>query len=253
MRRSDGFPFVLGLVLALSLVAILAVDGAALGAAAGGAVAASPPAVGGLGGGGADRQGFGETTEVTAVEIPVQVIRDGEPVRGLTVADFELYEGRKQQVLTGFDVVDLSLPENQRLSASIPAAGRRHFLLVFDLSNSDPKRMLKAREAVKGSLLTTLVPSDLVAVATYGGNSGLKLALGFTSDRRQLLAAIDRLGLSDLTDRMKEHPYLMAYAEIDSIIDYVAGQDNYEVKGTPPPPGLTPGEIARWRMAVDGA
>jgi len=246
---------VLGLVLALSLVAILpanAADGAAPGAPAGSAAATSPPAASGSGGG-ADRQGFSETTEVTAVEIPVQVIRDGEPVRGLTAADFELYEGRKQQVLTGFDVVDLSLPENQRLSASIPAAGRRHFLLVFDLSNSDPKRMLKAREAVKGSLLTTLVPSDLVAVATYGGNSGLKLALGFTSDRRQLLAAIDRLGLSDLTDRMQEHPYLMAYAEVGAIIDYVAGQDDYELPGTPPPPGLTPGLLARWRMAVDGA
>ncbi len=251
MRTSHRSPIVLGLVLALTLVAILLADGAATGAPAGSAAVTGGPAASGSAGGG-DRQGFSETTEVTAVEIPVQVIRDGEPVRGPTAADFVISEGRKQQVLTGFDVVDLSLPQNQRLSASIPAAGRRHFLLVFDLSNSDPKRMMKAREAVKGSLLTTLVPSDLVAVATYGGNSGLKLALGFTSDRRQLLAAIDRLGLSDLTARMLQHPYLMAYAAIDAMIDSAAGADNYEVKGTPPPPGLTPGEAARWRMNVDG-
>ena len=257
MRRSHRSPFVLGLVPVLASIAVLVAAGAAAGApvagapaagtAAAGAAAAGAPAVGAAAGG-ADRQGFSETTEVTAVEIPVQVVRDGEPVRGLTAADFELYDGRKQQVLTGFDVVDLSLPENQRLSASIPAAGRRHFLLVFDLSNSDPKRMLKAREAVKGSLLTTLVPSDLVAVATYGANSGLKLALGFTSDRRQLLAAIDKLGLSDLTDRMQQHPYLVAYAEIGAIIDYVARQDNYEPPGTPPPPGLTPSEARQWRV-----
>ena len=251
MRTSHRSPIVLGLVPALALVAILAADGAATGASDGSAAVTGAPAASGSAGG-ADRQGFRETTEVTAVEIPVQVVRDGEPVRGLTAADFELYEGRKRQVLTGFDVVDLSLPENQRLSAAIPAAGRRHFLLVFDLSNSDPKRMLKAREAVKGSLLTTLVPSDLVAVATYGGNSGLKLALGFTSDRRQLLAAIDRLGLADLTDRMQQHPYLMAYAEIGAIIDHDAMQDNYEAPGTPPPPGLTPGQAARWRVSVDG-
>ncbi|HEY6322300.1 MAG TPA: VWA domain-containing protein [Thermoanaerobaculia bacterium] len=248
MRTSHRSPIVLGLVPALTLVAILLADGAATGAPAGSAAVTRGPAASGSAGG-ADREGFSETTEVTAVEIPVQVIRDGEPVRGLTAADFELYEGRKQQVLTGFDVVDLSLPENQRLSASIPAAGRRHFLLVFDLSNSDPKRMLKAREAVKGSLLTTLVPSDLVAVATYGGNSGLKLALGFTSDRRQLLAAIDRLGLADLTDRMQQNPYLMAYAEISDVIDQSAGQDNYEPPGTPPPPGLSRHAAAEWRAA----
>ncbi len=245
MRTSHRSPVVLGLVLALTLVAILVADGAAMGASAGGAAATAAPAAGGSADG-ADRRGFNETTEVTAVEIPVQVIRDGEPVRGLTAADFELYEGRKQQALTGFDVVDLSLPENQRLSASIPAAGRRHFLLVFDLSNSDPKRMMKAREAVKGSLLTTLVPSDLVAVATYGGNSGLKLALGFTSDRRQLLAAIDQLGLADLTDRMQQNPYLMAYAGISATIDYVAGQDNFEPLGSPPPEGLTPRQLTAW-------
>jgi VWFA-related protein len=245
MQRSHRFPIVLGLVLALALVAVLVADNAAAGAAAGGAAATGAPAAGGPPAG-ADRQGFSETTEVTAVEIPVQVIRDGEPVRGLTAADFEVYEGRKQQALTGFDVVDLSLPENQRLSASIPAAGRRHFLLVFDLSNSDPKRMLKAREAVKGSLLTTLVPSDLVAVATYGANSGLKLALGFTSDRRQLLAAIDRLGLADLTDRMQQDPYLMAYAAIDATIDHFAGQSNYDPPGSSPPEGLTPRQLTAW-------
>ena len=149
MKRNHRSPVSLGLVLALLSVPV-----------AGGAAAAAPaapvPAAGGSAGGAADRQPFSETTDVTAVEIPVQVVRDGEPVRGLTAADFELYEGRKRQEVTGFDVVDLSLPENQRLSASVPAASRRHFLLVFDLSNSDPKRMLKAREAVKQSLLTIL-------------------------------------------------------------------------------------------------
>jgi len=242
-RRIHRSPVVLGL--ALALVAVLAAGGAAAGAPAAGGSPGGAPAKGGSAAG-ADRQSFSETTEVTAVEIPVQVIRDGEPVRGLTAADFELYEGRKQQVLTGFDVVDLSLPENQLLSAAVPAAGRRHFLLIFDLSNSDPKRMMKAREAVRQSLLTTLVPSDLVALATYGANAGLKLVLSFTSDRRQLLTAIDRLGLSDLNDRMLEHPYLTAYAVFGAIEDMVASQDNSYQPGDPMPTGMTPAQQRQW-------
>jgi VWFA-related protein len=157
----------------------------------------------------ADQQPFSETTQVTAVEIPVQVVRDGQPVRGLTAADFEIWEGRKQQAITGFDMVDLAAPENQRLSAAIPAAGRRHFLLIFDLSNSQPKYVMRARDAAAKSLLETLMPSDLVAVATYGFNSGMKLALGFTSDRRQIVKAIETLGYTDLADRSQQ-PHLLA-------------------------------------------
>jgi VWFA-related protein len=195
----------------------------------------------------ADRQqGFSETTEVTAVEIPVQVVRDGEPVRGLTAADFELYEGRKLQALTGFDVVDLGLPDNQRLSAAIPAAGRRHFLLIFDLSNSHPRYVMRARDAVTETLLKTLLPSDLVAVATYGGNSGMKLALGFTSDRRQILKAIATLGYTDLSDHTQQNHML---ASVDAL---QSAMMNLQANSPVPDP-FTPGETARQRTATTRA
>jgi VWFA-related protein len=167
----------------------------------------------------ADQQPFSETTQVTAVEIPVQVVRDGQPVRGLTAADFEIWEGRKQQAITGFDMVDLAAAENQRLSAAIPAAGRRHFLLIFDLSNSQPKYVMRARDAAAKSLLETLIPSDLVAVATYGINSGMKLALGFTSDRRQIVKAIETLGYTDMADHSQQPHMLAEVAGLAAALD----------------------------------
>ncbi|MBV8203094.1 MAG: hypothetical protein JOZ15_20965, partial [Acidobacteria bacterium] len=191
--------------------------------------AADPPA--------GDRQGFSETTHVTAVEIPVQVVKDGEPVRGLTAADFEIYDGRRRQTITGFDVVDLAAPGSQALSAAIPPAGRRHFLLIFDLANSHPKGIARAREAVIGSLLTTLIPSDLVAVATYGGNSGMKMVLGFTSDRRQIVQAIDSLGFTDLSDHTQQPHQLAALDLAASFMsqDHLAGPEKPELG--PPDPG----------------
>lgn len=188
------------------------------------AAATAPPGSAGAAQGG---QGFAESTQVTAVEVPVQVLRDGEPVRGLTAADFEVYEGRKKQVITGFDVVDLADPRNQLLSAAIPAAGRRHFLLIFDLTNSDPKAIVKARHAVSLSLLATLIPSDLVALATYGANQGLKLVLGFTSDRRQILRAIASLGYSDPTQKMHHDPMLLTMAAVADLKDMIA-KDPYD-------------------------
>jgi VWFA-related protein len=214
---------------AVLLALLLAFPAGGLGAPA----PAPAPAAAAAAAAGAGGKAFSETTQVTAVEVPVQVVRDGEPVRGLTAADFEIFEGRKQQAITGFDVVDLAAPESQRLSASIPAAGRRHFLLIFDLTNSDPKHVMRARTAVAQSLLKTLNPADLVGMATYGANSGLKLVLGFTSDRRQILKAIDSLGLADLTDRMHHDPMLLTMSALADAAGASQGQD------TAPPDGVS--------------
>ncbi len=146
----------------------------------------------------------GERTDVVAVEIPVQVVRDGQPVRGLKASDFEIYDGRKKQEITGFEVIDLTLPPVAATAAEpaipISKSARRHFLMLFDLSNSEPKAILKAREAAK-KVVTKLTPSDLVAVATYSASKGSRLALGFTSDRKQVERAVDTLGVPELIDR----------------------------------------------------
>lgn len=137
-------------------------------------------------------QAFSEVTDVVAVEIPVQVIRDGEAVRGLTAADFEVRDGNKKQALTGFEVIDLG---SVTRASQVPAAARRHFLLLFDLSFSDPKAVVGARRAARDLVLSGLHPADLVGVATYSAAQGAQLVLGFTSDRRQVDSALDSLGL----------------------------------------------------------
>ena len=146
----------------------------------------------------------GERTDVIAVEVPVQVTRDGQAVRGLTAEDFEIYEGRKKQVITGFEMVDLgAAPASATGTEAAPPpapSARRHFLLLFDQSNSEPKAIAKARSAAK-EVIKDLHPTDLTAVATHSGTKGTKLVIGFTSDRRQLARAVETLGGSDLTDR----------------------------------------------------
>jgi VWFA-related protein len=139
----------------------------------------------------AGAQTFSGSTEVVEVEVPVQVVRDGQPVRGLTAADFELYEGRKKLTVTGFQAVDLASPAAAR--GGVPPAGRRQLLLLFDLAFSSPKSLVAAREAARSLVLKGIRPGDLVGVATYSAR-GPQILLGFTSDRRQVDAALDALG-----------------------------------------------------------
>ena len=152
----------------------------------------------------AQDQGFSDVTDVVAVEIPVQVLRGNEPVRGLTAADFEIYEGRKKMPVTGFEVLDLSgtaAPAGKR--QTLPVAARRHFLLLFDLSFSEPKAILAARDAAK-QMVDSLDPSDLVGVAVYAGSKGAQLVLRFTADRRQVRAAVESLGAPQLQGRIND-------------------------------------------------
>jgi VWFA-related protein len=149
-----------------------------------------------------DKQSFSEATDVLAVEVPVQVLtKDGEPVRGLTAADFEVYDGRKQQPVTGFEVLDLSSPVAATAAApaaaakpaAVPPSARRRFVLLFDLSFTSPASLVKGRQAAK-TLLAGLHPSDLVAVAAYSPSRGPELVLNFTADRHQAEEALAHLG-----------------------------------------------------------
>ncbi|HEV7670800.1 MAG TPA: VWA domain-containing protein [Thermoanaerobaculia bacterium] len=157
----------------------------------------------------------GERTDVVAVEVPVQVVRDGQPVRGLSAADFSVWDGRKPQEIVGFEVVDLAALPRQAPSATpaasdakpVPPSARRHFMMLFDLVYSEPKSIVKARAAAQ-KLVDRLDPSDLVAVATYSSR-GPRLVLGFSSDRRQIAIAIDSLGVAETFDRAGDPLNLM--------------------------------------------
>lgn len=156
---------------------------------------------------GASQERFSDTTDVVVVEVPVQVLRGGEPVRGLTRDDFEILEGRKAQEIVGFDVIDLTLSQALPGAAAadfVPSSGRRHFLLFFDLSFSNPASIVQARQAASNLVLNSMHPSDLVGVATYTSSQGVRFPLGFTPDRKQVDLAIQTLGLPQMVETVRD-------------------------------------------------
>ncbi len=171
------------------------------------------------------RDRFSDTTNVTVVEVPVQVIRNGEPVRGLTQDDFEILDGRKEQPIVGFDVVDLST-ETGDVTEPVPVAARRHFLVLFDLYFSEPDSIGRARKEAADLVLNSLHPTDLVAVATY--NNQPNLVLGFTSDRNQIRHAIQTLGVANQTQSESvRDPLGLVIGDVRSDIsgDLILGDD----------------------------
>lgn len=151
---------------------------------------------------------FEDVTEAVVVEVPVQVTKDGVPVRGLSAEDFEVLDERKEQTLTAFEVVDLTGDDSVSGSPPVALSARRHFLFLFDLSFSNPPNITRARRAAL-DVLDSLHPSDLAGVATFSSVRGPELLLGFTGDRRQTEVAIRTLGLPQLVERHTDPLALM--------------------------------------------
>ena len=173
---------------------------------------------------------FDEQTTVLVVEVPVQVTRDGEPVRGLTADDFEVRSRGTSYPIVGFEVIDLAAvepaPATVRRAAAAPRlAARRHFMLLFDLSFSDPSSVERARAAARSLLAGGLHATDLVGVATYRASQGTELVLGFTTDRRQLEVALDSLGPAE-THRQSRDPLALVLEDplgSGSVLDGATG------------------------------
>jgi len=170
-----------------------------------------------------NRDRFAEEIDVVTVEVPVQVLAGGQPIAGLKRENFEIYDGRKRQTITGFDVVDLRADRPSSLPIQdIPVSARRHFLLLFDLSFSDPSAISRARKAALDLVEKEFHPTDVVAVATYTHQYGPQLILGFTPDRRQLEVAIETLGLPGLLERAAD-PLAFVIADT-SLTEGVGGE-----------------------------
>jgi len=132
---------------------------------------------------------------VHVIEMPVSVIDGtGNPVRGLTSANFALYDEKKKQPITSFDAIDFAsdLSTNAPASAITPMnpAARRSFVLLFDLGFTSPRSMSRAQDAAQRFVTENVGPRDLVAVCTVHPDRGFRFITAFTTDRQLVASAI---------------------------------------------------------------
>src|SRR5437764_8056143 len=132
-----------------------------------------------------------ETVNVNVIEVPVTVVdSSGNPVRGLTAANFEIYDGGKKQTITSFDKIDFASTETSNAISPLNPAARRSFLLLFDLGFSSPKSLVRAQDAARNFVKTAVQPRDLVGVGTIENEHGFRLQTAFTTDRELVESVI---------------------------------------------------------------
>ena len=132
-----------------------------------------------------------ETVNVNVVEVPVTVVdSSGNPVRGLTAANFELVDGGRKRDITSFDSIDFASTASVNAISPLNPAARRSFLLLFDLGFSSPNSLRRAQEAARRFVTESVGPRDLVGVGSIDVTKGFRLLSAFTTDRDLVASAI---------------------------------------------------------------
>jgi VWFA-related protein len=132
-----------------------------------------------------------ELVNVNVVEVPVTVVdSSGNPVRGLTAANFELIDNGTKRTITSFDKIDFGSGESVTAISPLNPAARRQFMILFDLSNSSPNSLARAQEAARRFVTDNVQPRDLVSVGTIEAERGFRLLTAFTTDRQLVASAM---------------------------------------------------------------
>jgi VWFA-related protein len=146
------------------------------------------------------------TTNLVQVDAVV-TDKNGKPVTDLGADEVELSEDGKTQKITNFSFVQLNSSAGSSSTAALrpidknappvpavplkPERVRRTIALVVDDLGLSFGSIYYIRQALKKFVEQQLQPDDLVAIIRTGG--GIGALQQFTTDRRQLAAAIDRV------------------------------------------------------------
>jgi VWFA-related protein len=155
---------------------------------------------------------FRVTSELVLVSVTVRD-RHGELVRGLRQSDFTVLEDGKPQHVQTFDIEDVSnfaptpgqggpaqtelapAATNLLTSRTAPARevlrDRRLIVLFLDLSSLESDDSDRSVESARNFLNKQMASADLVSIVTF--DTSLKVAQDFTSDKKLLASALDRV------------------------------------------------------------
>ncbi|HSS18615.1 MAG TPA: VWA domain-containing protein [Pyrinomonadaceae bacterium] len=143
------------------------------------------------------------TTNLVQVD-PVITDKDGKVVTDLSADEVEILEDGKPQKITHFSFVSLDpgprpAPKQPTDKNALPVPSvrlrpedvRRTIAIVVDDLGTSFSDIYVARQAIKKFLDQQMQPGDLVAIVRTGG--GMGALQQFTSDKRQLYAALERV------------------------------------------------------------
>ncbi len=150
-------------------------------------------------------QSFRFRAQATRVIVDVLVLDgDGNPVPGLTAADFELIEEGVPQRVASLEVVDwqryetgAAVPAGEPASEAEPVpdaggnASPRRFVIVFNRRRADPVNLRRAKRGLEEFVTTNMVDGDETMILEFAAS--VRVLQEFWPGKEQTLANVRRI------------------------------------------------------------
>ncbi len=146
-----------------------------------------------------------ETTTIN-IEIPVRVFKGNAFVDGLTLDDFEVYDNGQAQKLEAVYLVKKATIERRSETKIFTPQTARHFYLLFEIAEFDPR----LREAVDFFVKNVLVPGDDLVIGTPVKTYRMKGDILLTAGKEEISRRVTGL---------VRHDALIGYSEYRAILD----------------------------------
>jgi VWFA-related protein len=159
------------------------------------------------------------TVEVAAFD------KKGKPVRDLKKEDFKLYEDGKSQEILSFDEVNAESPASALGVSAINEGSLRRgktVLILFIDSAIAPRFVKQSRDSAYKFVKEHMGPQDLFAVGSYV--SSMKIIQNLTSDRDEVLAAIEKSANMNASGMVYFDDLLRSLQQINLSIARIKGQ-----------------------------
>lgn len=174
----------------------------------------------------------------TLIQVDVTVTdKNGKTITDLKQGDFEIFENEEIQEITNFSFVSAdALTSSTKNTEGIPLSispikreqVRRTIALVVDDLSLTFENIYSVRKSLRRFVDEQMRDGDFVAIArTDGGNGVLEQ---FTSDRRQLYAAIEKIKVNPLgrgVPEIKLPPIQSISTDTTGLIDTVKEERNF--------------------------
>lgn len=133
-------------------------------------------------------------TKTINVEIPVRVFKGADFVDGLTLEDFEVYDGGRLQKLEAVYLVKkASIARREETRPFVPRTAR-HFTLVFEMSDYDPR----LDEGLNYFVKSVLIPGDSLVIITPMKTYRMRAENSLETDREAILRRLIELLRRDI-------------------------------------------------------